>query len=162
MLVYHIREMHKQKTTFKTVRQKFVSLESPEKEIMIKKVSAMEELITATLSPKNPGFYKASGAWREWSKDDRLELGGFRKFGDSYYVKYAMANAEQAMRIEQNALEKAEDKGVPLSFEKTEKMAQNSKRAVELAALMWAIYWPEQVEKARQRKLRKLASQSQS
>lgn len=122
----------------------------------------MEELITATLSPKNPGFYKATGAWRKWSKNDRKEVDGFRKFGDSYYVRYAMASAEQAMRNEQNALEKAEDKGVPLSFEKVEEMAQNSKRAVKLAALMWAIYWPKQVEKARQRKLRKMASQSQS
>jgi hypothetical protein len=51
--------------------------------------------------------------------------------------------AEMAMRAEQK-LE-----------EKLERQVLKTKEAVHLAALMWAIYWPEKVEKAKMKEAKR-------
>jgi hypothetical protein len=127
------------------LKQIYASLSEKEKA----KITQCKEEIKTHLSVNAPGYSKFLDAWRSWSNEERvglkkeLEWTGVIKHNAVCSVEYYMRKAEVAMRDEQKA------RG------KLEKKTQKVEEAQHLAALMWGIYWPEEVEKAKTKKAKK-------
>jgi biopolymer transport protein ExbD len=127
------------------LKQIYASFSEKEKE----KITSLKEDIQTFLNVYSPGYAKHFDAWGSWSNEARVglkkELEGTNvmKHNAVSSVMYYMKKAEMAMRDEKRAREKW-----AMREEKV-------KEAQHLAALMWGIYWPQEVEKAKAQKAKK-------
>lgn len=126
----------------KELQQTYESLSSDKKD----KLKLLEEQIATTLDPCGPGLAKSRDAWNKWSEEDRKVMGGKwywnLKNGYSRYavVERSMGLAEAAMR---------EVKQCQNNLEKAKVAADEKKRN---AAMMWGMFWNEEVSKEKDKK----------
>ena len=130
-------------TVKRKVKDTYAALPPTEKE----KIHALQKEIEAVLDPNLPGHSKYIAAWEDWSEPDmqglQKELKGLLRFPpESPYVvtRYFLQQAELAMRSARKAKKHPE------------KQADKAKKATDLAAMVWGIYWAEEVIKAREKK----------
>jgi hypothetical protein len=169
LIISSIIILCKKKSAYKKVQREYDAIHPSEKEKSFPKLSEMEDTIATVLSPKKYGISKYRDAWKAWSRDDRR---GFKELNLNWldsspynYVQDALWGAERAMNREKTALDalkkeagKAKNwriKDEERALKVREKMAGKTKEAILLAALMWTIYWPEQIEKAKAKKAKK-------
>jgi len=98
------------------------------------------------LDPNLPGYSKYRDAWKDWSEPDEgiaERVGGFTTDTEIAILHDPILLAgggEIAMR------RASKDKKDP------EKRVEKAKKATEIAAMVWGIYWAEEVIKAREKK----------
>lgn len=124
----------------KAVKRRYASL-PPEQQSSITEIS---ETIATNLDVSTPGGGKWKKAWRNWSEQENtrgLKLKSKVTFYSPYeFVEDTFRLAEIAMNKEDLAMKKVKEEGA------------KTKAAIHAAAVMWAIYWPEEIEKAREKK----------
>jgi hypothetical protein len=129
-------------TVKRKVKDTYAALPPSEKE----KIHALQNEIEEVLDPNLPGQSKYIAAWEDWSEPDmqglQKELKGLLRLPQSPYVmtRYFLQLAELAMRSARKAKKHRE------------KQADKAKKAIDLAAMVWGIYWAEEVIKAREKK----------
>jgi hypothetical protein len=134
----------------KKLQKQYANLSEEEKAV----ITNLEEEIKDTLDVNAPGRGKAIDAWRTWSEEDRKGLklwlpiqngGSVNLFRTSPYVfvRSFLMKAEEAMRQETWAMAALQDK------------TEDVQKAIRLAALMRAVYWPEEVAKAKEKKAKR-------
>jgi hypothetical protein len=129
-------------TIKRTVKETYAALPPTE----IEKIHTLQEEIEAVLDPNLPGHSKYIAAWEDWSEPDmqglQKELKGLLRLPNSPYVmtRYFLLQAELAMRSAHKAKKHPE------------KQAEKARKAIDLAAMVWGIYWAEEVIKAEKRR----------
>ena len=142
---FAIRAHFYRRSLVKELQRTYESLCSDKKD----KLKLLEEQIVTTLDPYRPGLAKYTDAWKKWSEEDRKVMGrkwlGILKNGYSRYavVESSMELAEAAMR---------EVKQCQKTLEKAKVAADDKKRN---AAMMWGMFWNEEVSKEKDKKARK-------
>jgi hypothetical protein len=128
------------KAARKAVKRRYASLPSEQQS----SIAELSETIATTLDVSTPGGGKWKKAWRNWSEQDdtrglklKSKVTGYSPYD---FVEDTFRLAEIAMCEEDFAMKKVKEKG------------EKTKEAIHEAAVMWAIYWPEEIEKAREKK----------
>ena len=143
-LVCHlvIAYIHQYLTVKRRAKETYAALPPSEKE----KIHILQKEIEAVLDPNLPGHSKYIAAWADWSGSDmhglQKELKGFSRFPKS------------PLRPDPNFLAAG---GISNALghkakKHPEKQADKAKKAVDLTAMVWRIYWAEEVIKAREKK----------
>src|SRR5271169_6802952 len=113
---------------------------------MREKIHALQKEIETVLDPNLPGHSQYFEAWKAWSEPDmkglKKELKGFLQLLMSPYstTQLFLQRADMAMCWARNAKKDLE------------KRVEEARKAVALAAMVWGIYWAEEVIKVRRKR----------
>jgi hypothetical protein len=136
---------HKYRSVKKQVRDIYHILPPREKV----KISALEKEIETGFDVDSPGHSKHLDLWVKWSQREmqglKMEVPRLIPRACPYFVVlHFLRDAESQMRRARVATEKIEEE------------QDMAKDAIELAAMVLGIYWPDEVAKARQRQDEKM------
>jgi len=147
-----IRGYYYRRRIIKELNQRYEVLSTDEKET----IEELEMEIDKALDVYRPGPLKYIDAWKEWSakltvRKRKVSINWRNGHSPYKLVENAMRRVERAMRAEKLFKELLEKVRYPREKERLEEMIETARTTVEkerhIAAMMWGIYWPEEVAK---------------
>jgi hypothetical protein len=152
-----IRGHHYRRRIIKELNERYEVLSTDEKE----RIEILEMEIDKTLDVYRPGSVKYLDAWKEWSNKlavikRKFSINWRNGYSPYKLVENAMQRVERAMSKEKRFKEMLEKVKKPREKEQLQEMIEMARTTVEkerhIAAMMWGIYWPEEVAKMKPEK----------